>query len=311
MLSVLKDRLTITNYVCGLLALAMLVVQFLPFWSFDYTRTYSVEVEVPIVEEPVEDEEAEEAATSDEEATEAEELEEAEPKTEIAIEEREESVSATLSLAAYEWLPTTEASVALTEQYLPVALAPETEEPAIEDEEAEVAATEGEEAEDKDVATAEGEEAEDKDAATAEDEEAEDKDAATAEDEEAEDKDTEKTTTYFSKKTTGKDEEKIGVNDIILVPTIQFVLCLFIIGLCFVAKKNISISIIAIIVGELGSWGYLTNPALGIGSCADICLIISFLIRFVGVIGFVFAALNLVDRRKRRLAALKNKSLEM
>ena len=298
MLSVLKDRLTITNYVCGLLALAMLVVQFLPFWSFDYTRTYSVEVEVPIVEEPVEDEEAEEAATSDEEATEAEELEEAEPKTEIAIEEREESVSATLSLAAYEWLPTTEASVALTEQYLPVALAPETEEPAIEDEEAEVAATEGEEAEDKDVATAEGEEAEDKD-------------AATAEDEEAEDKDTEKTTTYFSKKTTGKDEEKIGVNDIILVPTIQFVLCLFIIGLCFVAKKNISISIIAIIVGELGSWGYLTNPALGIGSCADICLIISFLIRFVGVIGFVFAALNLVDRRKRRLAALKNKSLEM
>ena len=45
-----KDRLSLANYACGILALIMLVLQFLPFWSFDYIHETKVakEIEVPV-----------------------------------------------------------------------------------------------------------------------------------------------------------------------------------------------------------------------------------------------------------------------
>ena len=66
MKNLFKDRVIFMNYLCGVVLVLMFVLQLFPYWSFDYTHTYKVDVEVEVTKEPAED--AEVVAEEGEEA---------------------------------------------------------------------------------------------------------------------------------------------------------------------------------------------------------------------------------------------------
>ena len=105
-----KDKKVICNWVCAVLMLALLVMQFLPFWTF--------EVEIPVmrteivqpVEEPAEEVKEGEEATA-EEATEEEATEEeapveepAEPET-VEVLDHMKKENRSVSINDYVWMP--------------------------------------------------------------------------------------------------------------------------------------------------------------------------------------------------------------
>ena len=109
-----KDKKVICNWVCAVLMLALLVMQFLPFWTF--------EVEIPVmrteivqpVEEPAEEVKEGEEATAEEataeEATEEEATEEApveepaEPET-VEVLDHMKKDNRSVSINDYVWMP--------------------------------------------------------------------------------------------------------------------------------------------------------------------------------------------------------------
>lgn len=91
MFNLSKDRLSLANYACGIAVLLMLILQFLPFWSYSY-------------EGPKEDVVA------------------AENAEEEVVEEEMVEKNASLSIASYIWFPTSEPATALIYQYIPEAL---------------------------------------------------------------------------------------------------------------------------------------------------------------------------------------------
>lgn len=96
--------------------------------------------------------------------------------------------------------------------------------------------------------------------------------------------------TWLSEYLTVQLGESYSLNDIVLMPAIVLLITVFGIILCIWKWDNIFASLLPLVCGLAGIWGYLSKPAFQLGNNWGVHLAICIVMMFASVIKIYFLA---------------------
>ncbi len=103
-----------------------------------------------------------------------------------------------------------------------------------------------------------------------------------------------------------KDEKgkafKFNANDVAFSPVVLLVFAAAGLVLCVIKANKYIVSILPLISGAVGAWGYLTNPALMIGKNSTLHLVVCILVVVSSLVPFVLQVVKVIGEKKAKKA---------
>lgn len=93
---------------------------------------------------------------------------------------------------------------------------------------------------------------------------------------------------------------KFNANDMALYPVVVFVACVLGIVMCLLKAHKFWVSVLPLVGGGMGAYGYLTSPALQVGRNWQLHLVVALVVAVWALIPLVLQAMKIAKEHKEK-----------